>query len=202
MKPADLTYRRMFFVCVQIFFFMLTISILTLFHNNYFVVWFFFVFQLTRESGERIHVCAPTFQSILCMGKKRVGNIAKFLWEHNSPRPERRGGKRQQQGYTDLKQQVIDHIQTFTCVSSHYGRSKTPHRKYLPSTLSVQRMWELFKEQYMGDMNVTYTFYYNIFMTQFNLGFGSPKTDVCSYCKGHETALKNEKKMRIREKYL
>ena len=136
-----------------------------------------------------MQVCAPTFQSVLAVKRKRIINIAKYVWEHNNSRPERRGGKRERQGYSELREQIRDHIRSFRCVSSHYGRNKTPHRRYLPSTLNIRRMWKMFLDQYTGTLLVQYDFYHAIFVKEFNLGFGSPKTDVCSYCKGHHHIL-------------
>lgn len=128
----------------------------------------------------------------MSVGKTRIANIANHKWTHDNPRQEKRGGKREAQQYAELKDKIREHIKRFRCVASHYGRNKTPHRRYLASTLSIKRMWEIFKEEYNGDLNVTYWLYVCIFMNEFNLGFGSPKTDVCSFCTGHQAKIKVE----------
>ena len=37
-----------------------------------------------------------------------------------------------------------------------------------------------------------YNLYYAVFTEEFNIGFGSPKTDVCSFCIGHEAKIRLE----------
>ncbi len=70
----------------------------------------------------------------------------------------------------------MDHIQTFTCRASHYGRRGAPGRKYLPSDLSVKRMHELFDQQNHDLVN---------------LGFGHPATDACSSCTRFQLRVKD-----------
>ena len=134
------------------------------------------------QDGNNHEVCSKTFLSIFCITAARVRSLAAHKRLSNNPRLERRGGKRQKLGYEDLKEQIIQHISRFHCVSSHYGRDKTPNKKYLPCNLNVRKMHKSFLEEYSGTLDVKYSFYYKIFVTCFNLGFGSPKTDVCSTC--------------------
>jgi len=39
-------------------------------------------------------------------------------------------------------------------------------------------------------MQVRYSFYYEVFVSSFNLGFGSPKSDVCSFCVKTKASIK------------
>ena len=98
------------------------------------------------------------------------------------------------------------HVRSFPAQQSHYSRAKNPRKKYLPEGLSVSRMYNLFLEekqpeyltylraledcrqkqiQYTGrvvkPMLVERT-YRNIFDTEFNLGFGQPRSDTCVEC--------------------
>ena len=83
------------------------------------------------------------------------------------------------------KQLVMDHIKTFTCRASHYGRRGAPGRKYLPSDLSVK----LFDQQ---DHDVfSYSLYYTVFRQHFNLRFGDPATDACSSCARFQLRVKD-----------
>ena len=122
---------------------------------------------------------------------KRVTNIAAHKWAAHNARLERRGGARVEQKYVELKEQIKTRICSFRCVSSDYGRNKTPFRKYLPSHLSVNKMLTLFKQQYVGPVDLRYTFYYNVFMTSFNLGFGKPRKNVCSFCIKKRASIRN-----------
>ena len=139
-----------------------------------------------------MEVCSATFQSILALGRKRLGNLVKHAWDNNyNPRPERRGGRRESAEFEEVKQKIRNHIRSFRCCSSHYGRNKTPHKRYLPGSLNIQRMWELFNKENSGQP-VKYNTYYHVFVEDFNLGFGSPKTDVCSFCTGHKAKIASE----------
>ena len=149
-----------------------------------------FVPQIRREGGDVVQVCQKTFKSVLAIGPKRLCNLLRYLWENKNPRPERRGGFRVKQGYAELKAEIINHIKKFKCYASHYGRNKTPNRKYLPSTLSVRKMYMMFKDEYEGPIDVKYGFYYGIFVSKFNLGFGSPRKDVCSFCTSHKVQIR------------
>lgn len=73
--------------------------------------------------------------------------MARYYAENAEARPERRGGAHKVTENEEKKKLVMNHIQTFTCRASHYGRRGAPGRKYLPSDLSVKRMHDLFKQQ-------------------------------------------------------
>ncbi|XP_072017397.1 uncharacterized protein [Amphiura filiformis] len=53
-------------------------------------------------------------------------------------------------------------------------------------------MYKLFCEQYNGTLDVKYKMYYNIFMTSFNLGFGNPRKDICSFCVKKKASIRIE----------
>lgn len=56
-------------------------------------------------------------------------------------------------------------------------------------------MWKMFLEACKDDpeaLACNYHFYYKIFTKEFNLGFGSPRTDICSYCEERTQRLKYE----------
>ena len=136
--------------------------------------------QITNDDGNRLEVCKKTFLSIFCIGEQRVKELAVHKWKLNGPRGENRGGARKNPDYSNLKEEIQKHISSFRCVSSHYGREKTPHKQYLPSNL--MKMYKQFLKEYEGVKEVKYNYYYGVFVSSFNLGFGSPKTDVCSFC--------------------
>ena len=91
-----------------------------------------------------------------------------------------------------LKQQVHRHITSFPTIDSHYGRDTAAKgKKYLSSTLSVARMYDMYLEKFEPqefakgkntNPTIKYDFYRNYFNTHFNLSFGMPKTDTCSKC--------------------
>ena len=137
--------------------------------------------QVKDEDGNQHEVCSKTFLFIYCVTAERFRSLAAYKWQTENPRGEQQRGKRLKPGYEDLKEEIKQHISRYRCVSSHYGRNKTPHKKYLPSTLNVLKMYNAFLEQYSGTLSVKYSLYYKIFVTLFNLEFGTLKR-MCVRC--------------------
>lgn len=113
----------------------------------------------------------------------------KYFNEHGEARPERRGGTRNADEKMENRQAVMQHVSSFMCKASHYARRGAPGRKYLPSEMSVAKMYELFKEQNHND--ISYSLYYNVFRTEFNLGFGHPAKDCCATCMSSKLRVKD-----------
>ncbi len=74
------------------------------------------------------------FFVIAGISKDRASRMAKYYALNATARTEHRGGARKVAENESKKQVVMDHIQTFTCRASHYGRRGAPGRKYLPVT--------------------------------------------------------------------
>ena len=74
-----------------------------------------------------------------------------------------------------------------------YARRGAPGRKYLPSDLSIARMYRLFEEQTHDEVSLS--LYYSVFRSQFNLGFGHPAADTWYF-----SAFDNEKFTELAEK--
>lgn len=84
----------------------------------------------------------------------------------------------------DRRAEIIEHINSFPTESSHYSRRKNPNRKYLPPFLTIEKMYSLYEEQCrQNEVDLVSNFYYReVFVTEFNLGFGNPRSDVCAKC--------------------
>ena len=123
------------------------------------------------------------------VSKDRVSRVAKYYAQKTTVRPERRGGARKVEENEEKKRHIQAHIQTFKCRASHYGRRGAPGRKYLPCDMNVKKMHELFKSQSHAD--VSYSLYYSVFRTKFNLGFGHPLTDACADCMNYRISTKD-----------
>ncbi|KAK0140926.1 Bifunctional epoxide hydrolase 2 [Merluccius polli] len=85
---------------------------------------------------------------------------------------QRRGGARHSEEHNRRRQLIVEHIQSFTCRASHYGRRGAPGRKYLPSDLNVLKMHELFEAQ--SHAQTSYSLYYSVFSKDFQSWFWSP----------------------------
>ncbi|KAK3730795.1 hypothetical protein RRG08_033228 [Elysia crispata] len=91
--------------------------------------------------------------------------------------------------------------------SSHYSRNQNPNKVYLSEELNVHLMWLLYLKQYENDQYVKYTsgkkhdmkpvvkykYYSNIFLTEFNIVFGSPRSDTCLKCDQLQQQIENVK---------
>ncbi|XP_063365176.1 uncharacterized protein LOC134653713 [Cydia amplana] len=89
-------------------------------------------------------------------------------------------------------QEVLDHISSFPTMEGHYIRKKSK-RKYLESTLSVNKMHELYLLEYENNNPVSAITYRRIFSTQFNLSFFVPKKDQCQACNKYTSAQDKDK---------
>jgi hypothetical protein len=139
-----------------------------------------------------VKVCAKTFRSIFQIGVTRVNNIATYVKTNNNVRPERRGGKRLNAKYEEYRAKVKEHVSKFRCKSGHYSRKDSTYRKYLPSNLNIAKMHKIFlQENPLSE--IKYNFYQKVFINDFNLGFGSPRKDICSYCTKQKCLIRIEK---------
>ena len=151
------------------------------------------VYKVQRFDGVDVRICLETFSSIFCVSKRRVQRVAAYLRDKGCCRPELRGGKRVHDQVRRLRSSIRKHIETFKCVPSHYGRNKTPHRKYLKATLSIRKMWAMYNDACLEDplyASCTYQQYRFVFATEYNLGFGSPRTDICTSCENKRQRMK------------
>ncbi|KAM4538846.1 zinc finger MYM-type protein 4-like isoform 2-T2 [Odontesthes bonariensis] len=84
---------------------------------------------LCDEHPNKVPVCKATFLSVLGISKDRASRVARYYAETAEARPERRGGARNIDGNGNRTQLIINHIKTFTCRASHYGRRGAPGRR-------------------------------------------------------------------------
>ena len=136
----------------------------------------FFFLQITTQSGGRVEVCSATFHSIFGLGRKRTGNIM-FSWvtaTHDRKReldPEWTSEARKWSRRLRLASNPFDAASRY-----NYGRDKTPHKRYLPSTLGIHQMFELYNEEH-PDHSTIHCMFSNL-----TLGFSLPhnKIVMCS----------------------
>ncbi|KAK6182763.1 hypothetical protein SNE40_010374 [Patella caerulea] len=85
------------------------------------------------------------------------------------------------------KQTVINHINSFPKIDSHYCRATTK-RQYLDPTLSVNALYKLYITKCLEEKwnPVKESMYRYIFNTEFNLGFHNPSKDVCDTCSKYQ----------------
>ncbi|CAH2019635.1 unnamed protein product [Acanthoscelides obtectus] len=76
---------------------------------------------------------------------------------------------------------ISDHIRSFPLQENYYSRN-TSAKQCLPADLNISKMFRLFKEKYPDANNISFRVYHDIFKSKFNLRFGLPRSDTCSYC--------------------
>ena len=81
------------------------------------------------------------------------------------------------------RQAVRNHIAKFPAVESHYCRKKTSKR-YLAANLNICEMHRLYIEECKTTLEpeASKSFYRNLFVTEYNIGFRKPKKDQCLTC--------------------
>lgn len=121
---------------------------------------------------------------------RRILLIARAI-KNGEEMKEKRGGDRWKNKLSDKKQAVIDFIGKFKACESHYGRAKS-QRLYLPSELNISKMWKMYNKATEERLQVNYIYFNRIFCNNFNIGFGSPAVDVCSYCERTKHLIKTQ----------
>lgn len=155
---------------------------------------FFGKFFVPTPSGTQLRVCRQTFLRSLNLKKHRVQGIIKRHKLSGTMPSEGRGGDHKSANNRDKLSSVKKFIEKLKCCESHYCRSKTVARMYLPSELSVQKLWKMYEAECNEEQHVKESYFRKIFNTNYNLGFGTPRSDVCSVCTQYNEKIKAEKR--------
>lgn len=162
----------------------------------------YFVPRFRQTSGTGlVQVCQKTFLSILNISKSRVQRLLQNQMKDigSSPR-ENRGGDRKTALFVDKKRNVKNFLEQLIAVESHYTREKSK-RQYLQSDCTVRKLWRSYNNQdgLEENLKVKYSYFRNIFVTDYNVSCCTPATDKCSRCIQLQEMIKmakspNEKK--------
>ncbi|KAF2897149.1 hypothetical protein ILUMI_09028 [Ignelater luminosus] len=114
------------------------------------------------------------------MTTARIRRLQAKMYVFGKPPIEERG--KHQNRPTVLPEAVTNliecHIRSFKARQSHYSIRKNPNRYYLPETLSVNKMYQLFVQEYK--IQISCKVYWPIFTN--NLKFGLPRINTCTKC--------------------
>ncbi|KAG7307859.1 hypothetical protein JYU34_006468 [Plutella xylostella] len=157
------------------------------------------------KNNTDVPVCSKTFAEVLRIKPSRIQGVAKRAFHSGSVAKENRGGDRKRFAFASRKEAVQKFIQNFVPLESHYSRGCTRHRVYLSPDLNISKMFKMYNDEALPDFEVKEGFFRKVFNTSFNIGFGSPRTDVCSTCLELVERLKyttdDEQKQNIRIQY-
>ncbi|XP_072384056.1 uncharacterized protein [Diabrotica undecimpunctata] len=167
-----------------------------------------FTYHLLLPGGSEIRVCLKTFCSTFAVTPRRVQLLGEKILDGKMDMSEKRGGARQNIFKTVWTNKIIEHIESFPKIESHYARAKTPDKLFLSPDLNVSRMYRAFLEKYCADYQppnkppVTRQWYNEIFISKFNLSFARPKVDTCSTCDSLAVQIKSGDKAAVTEQEL
>lgn len=137
--------------------------------------------------GKKIQVCRNAFFRLYDVTDKKIRRIRNLLKAGETPR-DMRGKKSPSNKKTpDVLKLIHDHIESFPVKKTHYAAKEY---LYLSSELTVNKMYELFKERFPS-VGVKYEFYLKYFNENFTLKFGKPQIDTCAYCEERQVKLKS-----------
>ncbi|CAH2011897.1 unnamed protein product [Acanthoscelides obtectus] len=147
-------------------------------------------YYVKRRDGLMVNVCRQSFINILGVKKDRILNVVKRYKESNEMPKERRGGDRTKGKNNTKRAAIKEFVESLKCIESHYCRSKTFSRIYLPAELNIRKLWRMFNNTVDKDLQVKESFLRYFFTRKYNVGFGTPKTDMCSTCLQFQDQIK------------
>lgn len=150
-------------------------------------------FFLRLMSAKRIRVCKVAFGIVLGVGRGRLTKLIAHYNKFGEAKDEGRGGDHKLEKFGWKRDSVVNFIKKLKARESHYGRNKS-RRLYLPHELkSIKNLCQMYNSNQEPAGRVKYGFFKAIFRKRFNLAFGTPRTDVCSFCLRHKHLLSTEK---------
>ena len=162
---------------------------------------------LRDEKTLNVRVCKKAFCMVHGISDKRFQNLRKKMPIGTVvPEADRRGRHGNHRRVPEaIKDEIREHIRSFPAQSSHYSRNDNGNRYYLPPDLSIARMYTMFIEthdpeytrmesenrkrqmNYLPPLELTKPIvseyiYRQIFVSEFNIHFGFPRSDTCNTC--------------------
>lgn len=137
-----------------------------------------------------VPVCQIVFLNTLGIKKYRVQFVMQNFFRTGQLPKEKRGGDHKKRKNQTLRQSIHNFIKSMKCVETHYCRSDVQQQKYLSSELNIKKLYRIFKEK--NPETSAKLSYFKAIFNEMNLGFGSPRTDVCSTCIALNEKIKSE----------
>jgi len=147
----------------------------------------------TDGENNMLKVCANVFCSITAVSRRRLNILNKtFLSNHSSP-VEKRGGHRINPVHDEISESIKKHILEFKSRKSHHTR-RDSGKSYLHPELSIKYLWTHWQRKRLQNCKPTASLskYQHIFTTKFNLSFGHPRQDTCTFCSEQKIKISAE----------
>lgn len=143
-------------------------------------------------------VCRKAFVSIHGITQKKVEYLVNGLKMTGcSPKDQRGKHSNRPHRITSETVDVIkQHINSFNGRGAHYCLHDTS-KKYLPDNLNISIMHKMFRTKH-PEVKCSYETYRGIMQQNFNISFGYPRTDTCSFCDASHVKL-NSLQVKLKE---
>ncbi|KAI4455484.1 dna-directed rna polymerases i ii and iii subunit rpabc2 [Holotrichia oblita] len=146
-------------------------------------------YKIQKQDGRLVQVCRAAFLGIVGVKKDRILRLAKtFMYTGKTPKENR--GEDHVKDKKEKKLSLKTFIESLKCTENHYFRSDTPYRVYLPCDLNIRKLWKMYNDQADTNVKVKHCFFRNYFNKNYDVGFGTPQTDICSTCLQYKDKIK------------
>ncbi|KAG5878745.1 hypothetical protein JTB14_021784 [Gonioctena quinquepunctata] len=136
------------------------------------------LYAVPNSQGEHVQVCRNMFSKVFALSHKTVQILIDKKRTGSSIYVDTREQANKPRKYTEeIKQIVINHINSFSREENHYSRYKSEKESLSPD-LNLNRMFMVLKKY--PDSSVNYRFYSDTFNKLFpHLYFGKPPCATC-----------------------
>ena len=155
----------------------------------------YFLPYCDRNVGKR-KVCKSKFLATLGISERQVRTVIQKRKSCGVLEGENRGKRQRKEHDQAIRNEVIQHIDLFPRMESHYCRSNSKCH-YLSSDLNLPTMYRMYKETH--PQGVSISFYKTVFKS-LNLKFHHPKKDLCGLCDSYRQG-DTEQKQKLQEAY-
>lgn len=156
-----------------------------------------FGYYFQTPDGQKTRVCKVFFCDTLDISSTTLTTIRNKMRDTGIVEEDKRGKHKKHIKLEEVvRQGVIDHINSFSRIESHYCRSQT-QREFIDGGLSISQMYVLYTE-YCKEKQLPVakkSMYSFIFNTEFNIGFFRPKKDQCPVCVTFKNLSEAEKEI-------
>lgn len=149
-------------------------------------------YYLCTLDKKRYTVCKKCFMHVTGFKTKRLSTLSKKICEGISIQ-EKRGGDRVSYKSLAKKERVREFLSNLHGWESHYNRKKSK-RIYLHSDLNRRKLTDLYNANVSPNFKVSKSMFRKIFLEEFNIGFRTPSSDMCSFCYRIDSEIRLEKK--------
>ncbi|XP_073729859.1 uncharacterized protein [Misgurnus anguillicaudatus] len=148
-------------------------------------------YYLNDDLGQQQEVCKTTFLTTLGYHPKNDRLIVTVFGNTVSSSlapPQERRGRHTPINKIDMAS-IFEHIESFNPTSSHYRPEHAPHRRYLPSDVSIQSMFQDYKEN--NAFKCSYETYRKA-VKERNISFTKLGEEECESCLRQDVHIKAE----------